>query len=862
MPNFSGERNTDSGHKFSPSIQQGAWLTTLSNGLTIIVREDRSAPVVSAQAWCCTGSVNEGRWIGAGLSHVLEHMLFKGTKTRGAGRIDQEVQDLGGYMNAYTSFDRTVYWVNSPKEGVSTIVDILCDIMMNATLPEDELVKELDVIRREMDMNDDDPGRSSSRRLFESAYRVSPYRYPIIGYPDVFNRIKRTDVVAYYEEKYSPANVFFVVIGDVDATAVTQQIGDIYSAVPCRPLPPTVLPGEPRQAASREYVEEAPIELGYFHFGWHIPDICHQDVPALDVLGTILGEGRSSRLFQRVRDQLGLVHSIDAWTYSPGNPGLIGVSGVADGVKCADAWAAVLAEVERAKEGGFTAEEIEKARKIFLAGALGAKKTMQGQAQDLGGNWMAAHDLEFSNRYLERVRALKVDDVQRVACQYLTEPNRTLAGLLPEGTKATTRVAVETHQQNAIALSSFGNGLRLLTKQDHRLPFVELRAVFRAGVLAETAATNGLTQLTAKLLLKGAGGRSSAEIVDAIESVGGQVDTYGASNSFGISVEVFKEDLSLGLEILSDLVLRPTFPADELERERVVQLAAIRSQSDQILQTGFRVVRRALFGSCGYGLDALGTPESVEALSLSQIQEFFATYRAPENCVISVFGDISASDVQATVRRVLGPETWPRIDAVGFPKLDIPAPQELTVRQAVDKKQVVVIVAAQGTTFQAEDRYALDLLQEACSDLGSRLFIRIRDRLGLAYYVGAQHMPGLVPGFFAFYAGTSSENAQRVDEELTREIESICQEGLTETELKRAKAKVVGRKKIARQDLGGIAMVTALDELYGFGYQRWEEEEAAYEAIKLADIQVAATTYFRPDRTVHVVVGPEGEVGE
>ena len=856
MSAFSKKTNKTAGGKISADCRQGTWLASLPNGLTMIVREDKSAPVISAQAWCRAGSVNEGRWLGAGLSHILEHMLFKGTKTRGVGRIDQEVQELGGSMNAYTSFDRTVYWINAPQEGARTIIDILCDIMKNAVLPAEELKKELDVIRREMDMSDDDPGHSSSRRLFETAYQVSPCRYPVIGYPDVFNRIRRDDVLAYYKEKYAPGNIFFVVVGDVQASAVIQQIGEEYANQACRPLLPAVLPQEPRQAAARQQVEEAPIELGHFHFAWHIPDIRHPDVPALDVLGTILGEGRSSRLFRQVRERLSLAHSVDAWTYSPGSSGLIGISGVADGPKCADAWKAILAEVERAQENGFAEEEIEKAKKIFLAGTLGAKKTMQGQAQDLGENWMAAHDLEFSNRYLDRVKTLTVEDVRQAARQYLTEPNRTLAALLPPGAKTAAKTAAKTHPQNAIQLDELDNGLRLLTKEDHRLPFVELRAVFRAGVLAETAETNGLTRLTAKLLLKGAGKRDADAIVGAIESVGGQVHTYGAGNSFGIGIEVLREDLPLGLEILADLILRPAFAEDQLERERVAQLAAIQSQNDQILQVGFRTARQALFGDRGYGLDALGTSQSVQNLRLPQIHNFFNTYRSPQNCVLAAFGDIATDAVRAEVNRILGAGQWPK---QGIPVFSKPKPhliRELQVRRTVDKKQAVVIIAAQSTTFPDKKRYALDLLQEACSDLGSRLFLRIRDKLGLAYYVGAHHVPGLIPGFFAFYAGTSPENAGRVDQELSQEIQSLCQDGLAEAEIKRAKAKVLGQKKIARQILGGVALATALDELYGFGYQRWEEEESEYQAVALEDVRAAANTCFQPNRAIHTLITP------
>src|SRR5437868_2203201 len=247
------------------SLPPGVTTTTLENGLTIIVREDHSAPVVSAQSWAMAGSIHEGKWLGAGLSHVLEHMLFKGTTTRPGSRIDQEVQEAGGYMNAYTSFDRTVYHIDVPNTGAHTAIDILCDIMQNASLPPDELAKEMDVIRREMDMNVDDPGRRASRRLFETAYTKSPYRFPVIGYPDIFHEVKQTDILEYYREKYSPNNIFFVVAGDIQTDEVFAQVKEAYSKTKAKAIPPMVLPSEPTQVAPREIVEEAPIELGHFH---------------------------------------------------------------------------------------------------------------------------------------------------------------------------------------------------------------------------------------------------------------------------------------------------------------------------------------------------------------------------------------------------------------------------------------------------------------------------------------------------------------------------------------------------------------------------------------------------------------------
>ena len=803
-----------------PSIPPGVKLTTLDNGLALIVREDHSAPVVSVQAWAMAGSIHEGAWLGAGLSHVLEHMLFKGTTTRPGSRIDQEVQEAGGYMNAYTSFDRTVYHIDVPNTGAAKAVEILCDIMQNASLPPEELAKEMDVIRREMDMCHDDPGRRASRRLFETAYTKSPYRYTIIGYPDIFNEVKPDDIRSYYTEKYAPNNVFFVVAGDVKNDEVVAQIKTAYAKSKSKAMPPGVLPLEPKQTGSREIIEESPVELGHVHFAWHIPELRHADVPALDVLAVLLGSGRSSRLFQQVREKQGVVHHVDAWTYSPGLPGLFGISAVVDGEQFEAANQAILGELEKIKSLSVNANELHKAIKQFISATLSARKTMEGQAQNLGGNWLAANDLNFSERYLAAVKQVTTNDVQRVARQYLTPENRTLYALLPEGAAPKAKANVELNTDNAIQKIVLSNGLTLLVKEDHRLPFVEFRAVFKGGVLAENAANNGTTMLLAKMLIKGTPTRNAEKIATEIESVGGHIDSYGGNNSFGINAEVLSEDFATGLTLLADVILNPVFPADELEREKEIQIAGIRSRKDELLKSASLAMRRAMFGDIGYGLDSLGTEESAGNVSVAGLKDFHRKLTVPNNCVLAIFGDVHMTEVKAAVEKAFG--RWQMADGKRE-KSDSqpPTPNSqlpIRVEETRDKKQAILVIGFPGTTLADDDRYALDLLQECCSDLGSRLFLRIREQLGLAYYVGAQNFAGLVPGYFAFYTGTEPAKAAQVETELLKEAEFLRTEGLTAEELKRAKAKIVGQKKISRADLGNLASTSALDELYGLGW--------------------------------------------
>ena len=837
-----------------PALPPGVKIATLDNGLTLILREDHAAPVVSAQAWCRSGSIHEDRWLGAGLSHVLEHMLFKGTTNRPPGKIDQEVQDAGGNMNAYTSFDRTVYHIDVPNTGTRIAIDILCDIVQNATLPADELVKEKQVILREMDMNQDDPRQRSARRLFETAYTRSPYRFTVIGYPDIFNEVQREDVFAYYKDKYAPNNLFFVVVGDFKVAEVEKQLRDSFAKVKAKAMPPVVLPEEPAQVAPREIVEEGSTELAQFHFSWHIPDVRHADVPLLDVAAALLGGGRSSRLYQQVREKQGLVNSVDAWTYSPGQPGLFGMSASADADKFEAAREAMLAEVEKMKAKPVTKAELSKAVKQFISGILSIRKTMSGQAQDLGANWLSASDLNFSERYLAAVKRATPADLQRVARTYLTTENRTLYALLPVGTKTKLVETNALFTAQPIQKFELKNGLRLLVKEDHRLPFVEFRAVFQGGVLAEDTTNNGITLLTAKMLMLGTKTRSAEQLAREMESLGGSMDSYGGNNSFGVNAEVMSGDFAAGLDLLSDVILNPVFPKDAFEREQQIQLASIKAQRDQMLQRAGRLMRRGLFGDQGYGLDVNGTEETVKRVKVRALAQIHGHFAVPNNCVLAIFGDVDAKQVRVAVEQKLG--RWPGSSPLKLTNSTPALAEVKRVGEKLDKKQAVVLVGFPGSTIFDADHYPLEILQETCSDLGSRLFVRIREKLGLAYYVGAQNFLGLAPGFFGFYAGTEPEKVAQVEAEILKEAALLRAEGVTEDELKRAKAKIVGQKKIARQDLGGYAMSAALDELYGLGFAHSDEDDARFEAVTLEQVKAVARKYLKPDAMVISIVKP------
>ena len=829
-------------------------LVTLPNGLEVILQPDYSSPVVSVQCWCRTGSIHEGKWLGAGISHVLEHMLFKGTKNRTGLEIDHSIQDAGGHMNAYTSFDRTVYHVTIPDSGAKLATEVLCDIMQNATLPDDELAGELDVIRREMEMGNDDPSRRAGRRLFETAFTKSPYRHTVIGYRDIFDKLTRNDLLDYYRERYAPNNCFLVVAGAIDPDEALGWINDCYADQPARPLPPILLVDEPSQVAAREVVDEGPFEHAHFHFAWHVPDIRHEDTPALDVLSTLLGGGRSSRLYREVRDAKALVHSIDAWAYTGEHIGLFGMSAVADADKLDLAQAAMLDELAKFKSDLADESELAKAIKQFTAGNLSALKTMQGQANDLGSSWISAGDLNFSRKQLEAARSVKPETLQAVAKRYLTPENQTLYALVPSDSRPKLKTRAKARRTTDIEKIKLPSGLRLLLKEDDRLPFAHFRIGLLGGVLSETPVISGLTRLMSRSMLKGTTKRPASVIASEVESAGGTIDTYSGNNSFGLSLDILSDDAELGQAVFLDVLLSPAFELGEVERERTSQLAAIEAQRDHLLSHTFKKLRRLLFGDTGYGLDSLGQASSVEALTCDQLRTHYNSLAAPANAVMAVFGNINSAQLREQIQAALDQWNSPA------PSIDLPEAAPLSEARrdsaSTEKEQAVVTIGFQGCTLEHADRYALDLISEALNDMGSRLFLKIREELGLAYYVGTQNFAGRVPGFFSFYAGTAAKTASQVEDELVNQARRLAKDGLTEEELCRAKAKLIGHKKIARQDLGNIAFTTCMDELLGLGFNHHAEEDARIQSVTHSQAREVAGRYFSTEQFATAVSLP------
>ncbi len=832
-----------------------AQVFTLPNGLSVIIDEDHRAPVASVQAWCETGSIDEDKWLGAGLSHILEHMLFKGSAARPPGSIAKSVQNRGGYINAYTSFDRTVYYIDTPTEGASEAVDILADVMMNATLPPAEYDKEQNVIRREFAMGFDDPDRMSAQLMFRTVFTQSPFRHPVIGYLDIYNKLTREDVFTYYKRRYVPNNVYFVIVGDVDADKIKAQLETAFEKYPRRALEPVLVTPEPTQAGRREAHEEFPTELTRLTLAWPIPAITDPDMPALDVLGTVLGGGASTPLNQDIREKKQLAFSIGAGSYALADGGIFAIQAI-----CApDQREAVekesLAILRRALKNGVTAAELEKARKSLLSSQLSSLTTVRGRAADLGSNWLHTRNLNFTRDYLDAINRVTAADLQRVASRYLVDDHLNVTSLNPVGSLAKKAAVAAVATESEVQRFELPNGLRLLVRENHKVPLVSITAVFKGGLLAETPAINGASRLMAKSMLKGTKTRTAEQVAEQIESVGGAIDSDSGNNSFSVSVGVMKPDLPLGLDLLADVLEHPTFPENEVKIEQASQLASIKAEDDEPTTVARNVLREKMFGAHPYAMRGSGTPEAVAKLAPAQLRDLHARLATAKNGVLAVFGDVDAKEVFALAKKAFA-----SLPAGDGPLPNPAAPVRLTTNEVSSadrqKNQAIVMVGYPGADMLSPDRPALELIDTASSDLGSRFFDRIREKMGLAYFVGTTQLMGPTPGAFVFYLGTDPSKVDQVRREFSDEIGKLATGGLTPEELARAQKKLLGAEAIRDQSDSAMAQAIALDELFGLGADHYKKRKAEIASVTLDDTRRVAGKYFNQPGSVEVIVAP------
>jgi zinc protease len=834
----------------------------LPNGLTVVLKPDRSAALASVQVWVKTGSQHEGVHLGAGVSHYLEHMLFKGTERRAGREISATVQAHGGYINAYTTFDRTVYYIDLPSEHTGVAIDLLADAVLHSKLPVDETVKEKDVILREIAMTRDDPDNRFWEALFATAFREHPYRHPIIGYRDVFAAITPDELTKYYRTRYAPDNLVVVVVGDIDVAAVRAAIEQHFGSAPRASIAPVLIPSEPAPLARREQHLFEAVELTRAGLSWHIPGLTHPDAPLLDLLATVLGGGDSSVLWQTIREKAGLVHTIDAQSWNPGSVGLFCVSFTCDAEKREAATVAIEKELLRWARMAFTPAQLKKAVRQMVVGEINTRKTMAGQASRLGAAEVVVGDLNYSRSYFEQIAKATPADLRRMVQTYLL-PSRTVSvSLNPAAAKAKSALVAgggPGARQDFEELL-LPNGARLLFQTDHRLPNLHLRLVCLGGVAQEPPGKRGASALLATMLTKDTRKHSAAEIAKFIEEVGGSFHPYSGNNSMGLAVEVLPTDVDRALRVLSEAALEPAFKATTFATEQAAQVADLQQDADDVVTLGRKLLRRKFFGAHPLALDSHGELSGVQALTPADLAALHRKLFVGPNLVLSVAGDFSPKLLLPKLKTFLAkfpkgtPVSLPA-RAAGAPPDDLPAAVgDFTEKQP--REQAVVFQAFPGPLLLSPEFYVGEVADELFSGMASRLFERVREEKGLAYFVRSARIVGLEAGMFYFYAGTAPDKAAEVLAEIEAEIARVQAGDIEDAELSRCRARLKAARRQSQQTNGSRAMQAALNSVYGLPANDWKNYDARIDAVTREDLARLAQRYFQRSRRTQLIVSP------
>lgn len=838
------------------SYVETAHCRTLDNGLTVIAKSTHKVPLVAIRFVIKAGSATEGRFAGSGISHFVEHMLFKGTADLPVGEIEKRIKSYGGYINAQTSHDTTEVHLVVESAYLDKALSLLSDFVFNTSFDESEYKKEREVILSEIRMGRDEPSRRASMLLWETAYLAHPYRYPVIGYEDLFRRIKREDLLEYHDTRYVPNNCVVSIVGDIDEAAAFKSCESIFGKLPRGMEVQTLKPKEPLQmSAKKADAEIEGLKLSRLVIAFHTTALTDTDLYPLDLLAAALGQGESSRLYKSLVNRKKLAYSVTSYNYTPCDPGLFVISLTLDERNIGAALKEALAEIKNTRSQVLRRNELEKIKRSVLSDYIYGKESLEAQADDYATSYASTGDFNFSRRYLSGLNAVEASDIVKAAEKYLDDENMTVVTLVPKKAAPVSRAGdVTKGKEFDIRRIALRNGATVLLNGDSSLPIISMSIVFKGGVRAEDEKTNGISRLFSDMLMRGTRSHSAEWLSEVTESRGISLTSFSGKNSFGISLKCLKEDFDLCLGLVSDILRNATFPKREFEISKKLQLAAIKAQEDDIFASASKELIKTIFMSHPYGMPDLGEAVSVANLKRTDLMEYYRRYVIPENMVVAVFGDMD--DVtRKRVERTFGGLKRGGINQI----VTVKEQEQLAPRKAIKempKEQAVLMLGYPGITVKDPDRYALDVINSILSREGGRIYMEIREKLGLSYTLGSFSVLGLDPGYNAFYVATTSKNISDARNIILNQLKSLKAEGPTKEEMDLAKSDLLGGYFRGLEVNSGIAFKTALDELYGVGYDDLFRYPDMVKAVTAQDVMRAAKKYFEDSKLNEVALLP------
>ena len=856
--------------------------TVLSNGLTVLVRSDRSAPVVAIVTYVKAGYFDETDDV-VGIAHVLEHMYFKGTPTRGVGEIARQTKSVGGYLNAATIYDHTSYYTVLPSSGFVQGLDVQFDAYANSSIESDELARELEVIIQEAKRKADNPGAVATETLYELLHDTHRIRRWRIGREPGLRALDRAAMMTFYRNFYHPENTVLCIVGDVDADVAMREVERRYGALAAGT--PALQPGPDESGVHGFRYREWSGDIGQTQvaFGWRTPPTLDDATPALDILATVLGGGRASRLYRAVREQK-LATSVSAYDYTPTSLGVLVVHAETPPERAADAARAMWAQLRAVREEGIQEPELVRAKRLYESRWVRRLEDMEGQANYLA-EWEALGDWRRGEAYLRRALSVTTAELQALAQEFLDPDRASVVVYRPGGTAevapdtaamralldGATKAVVEPASLPASGASTSGATVQLereeagvrVYRTASGVPVLVRRkagALLHAGVYAlggardEPAGQAGLTSLLVRTALKGTSRRSAAQVAEEGELLGGSVGGAAGSESFGWSISVPSRYGAEAVALLADVAQHATIPADALETERAIALADLVALRDDMFRYPMRLATEAAYAGHPYGVPVSGDEETLSRITAERVRDWHRARFIEGPAVIALVGDAGLDELASIAAEAFGALR-------GGATLPLSAPTwPSTVEQRVEqreKAQTALAMLFPGPARDDDARFAAAMIAGVASGLGGRFFDELRDKQSLGYTVHAFAGGRALAGTFGAYIATSPEKEEVARRGLLAEFAKLRDTPVTAEELRQAQTYAIGVHAI-RQQSGGAVLGDMVDAWLFGELAELTEFETKIRGVTAAEMQRVAREYFVEERRVEGIVRGTG----
>jgi len=854
----------------------------LDNGLTLVIKEDNTIPLVAIFVWVKIGSLNETEEI-SGISHFLEHMLFKGTEKRAVGDLAKEIKGAGGYLNAFTSYDETCYFIVVPSSYLESGLESQADAFLYSSFDSRELEKETQVILEEIKSRDDHPEAIVWEKLMELAFKVHRYRHPIIGYETIINRFSRDNLVDYFNSYYKPENTILVVTGDVHEDKLQPLVKKYFGQFNGKSKKISVSTPEPEQKKLRFLNFQGDLAQKYVSLGFHIPKFLHEDSLAMEIISGILTDGKSSRLYQKIREDERLVTHISSGTLSGFDSGVFVISATLDDKAVLELLKSVFHELELLKYDPVSKREFERIKINMEKSFYHEMETVEGISRKLA-EFEHLGDYRLIDQYLERLKKINEHDVIRAAQKYFTQENCNIVMYVPRTDKKEKKLdikTVSTQLKNTSTsvrneynrktanqvkrkktiktsdynLSELSDGVTLVFKKRSSLPLVAMGAFLLGGMRYETTLNNGITNLTQRLMLKGTTNRTYKKLVREIDSIGGSIAPVIGKDVSGLFMNILSRNFKKGMDIFGDICFNAAYDHNQIEKEKEIICAQIRQENDNLMRLCLVNLYKILFKKHSYGLSLAGKEKTVKNFHREDLISWSQQYFVKNKIIISVIGDVSKKSVEKIVSEYFGTD-----ERLAFQdKASTVAPFKGIRRKELkrEKRQTSLAIGFRCPGVQHEDYFAISVMEEILSGMGGRLFINLRDRDYLGYIVHSYFDGSYDASAFWVYLGIPREREDEAVEKTFAELQLLKDVPVDSQELTDAKSAIIGNRLIDLQHNSALVLEYAKREMLD---QRELGEKTFSErihSITAEDIIRVANEYFTFDNHAISIIRPQ-----